>query len=44
MVFLIYYGAGWIVGLVVAFMTASMKDVASAATSGWLLLSLQLYF
>jgi hypothetical protein len=33
MVFLIYYGIGWIVGFVVAFMTSSMKDLASAATT-----------
>jgi len=31
MVFLIYYGIGWIVGLAAAFITASTRDVASAA-------------
>ena len=33
MVFLIYYGIGWIVGLIVAFLTASMKDIPSAANT-----------
>ena len=31
MIFLVYYAIGWIVGLVAAFATGSLKDVASAA-------------
>jgi hypothetical protein len=33
MVFLIYYGIGWIVGLVAVFMTGSMIDTTSVATT-----------